>query len=161
MMNFGLHLRCEPTWTVEQIVAETRAMKRRNANLKLVVVDYLQLVPTAKDFGAKRSDQVAYISRTLKRDVSAANGIAVVVLSQLNDDGKTLDSRAPGQDASNVLFIEQAGETRDPVTRKAVKKEGGLRVAKNRNGPRGHLLPIRLEGASFCFEEREMGVVRQ
>ena len=29
MMNYGLHLRCEPTWTVEQIVAETRAMKRR------------------------------------------------------------------------------------------------------------------------------------
>lgn len=159
MDNFGLHLRCEPTWTIEQIVSETRAMKRKNANLKLVVCDYMQLVPTAGKYNS-RSEQMAHVSRTFKRDVSGANGIAALMLSQLNDDGKTLDSRAPGQDASNVLFIESEAQVKDNRGQTKVTK-AGLRVSKNRNGKRGHALPIRLNGECFTFEEYHPQVVRQ
>lgn len=159
LASFGLHLRCEPTWTIEQVVAETRAMKRKNANLKAVVGDYLQLIPTKKDFGTKRSDQVAYISRMFKRDVSAANGIAGIMLSQLNDDGKVLDSRAASQDSSNIVFVEPEKEVEQ--NKKMVLRPASLYIGKNRNGQKRIRLPIRLNGQFFTFEEYAPDIVKQ
>lgn len=161
MQAWPLHLRCEATWTADQIVAETRALALKHP-LGLVAVDYLQLVPTDKKFNT-RADEVAYISRTLKL-ASAALGLPIVVLSQLNDDGKTKESRAPNQDASNILFIEtehttgsSSGSGSNSTGTGRDKKEkphpAGLRVVKNRNGKRGDLLPIRLCGPRFTFEE--------
>lgn len=159
LASFGLHLRCEPTWTIEQIVAETRALKRKNPNLKAVVADYLQLIPTKKDFGTKRSDQVAYISRMFKRDVSAANGIAGIMLSQLNDDGKVLDSRAASQDSSNIVFVEPEKEVEQ--NKKTVLRPASLYIGKNRNGQKRVRLPIRLNGQFFTFEEYSPDIVKQ
>lgn len=155
----GLHLRCEPTWTIEQMVSETRALKRRNPKLKLVVGDYLQLIPTKKDFGSRRADQVAYISRMFKRDISAANEIAAIMLSQLNDDGKVLDSRAATQDASNIMMIEPEVEA-DPKN-KVQKRNAALFCPKNRNGVKRKRLPIRLNGSVFTFEEYHPDTVKQ
>jgi replicative DNA helicase len=136
MNEWGMHLRCEPSWTIEQIDADVKALCAKHP-VGLVVIDFLQLVPTQKTFGS-RAEQVAYISRLAKRQISAANRVAVLMLSQLNDDGKTLDSRAPNQDASNALSIEG---------------DRGLLVVKNRNGRKGHFLPLRLNGATFSFEK--------
>lgn len=146
MQKWPLHLRCDASWTVEQIVAESRAMKMSH-NIALVAVDYLQLVPSGKAFDSgARAAEVAYISRMFKL-ASMSLGIPFVVLSQLNDDGKTKESRAPNQDSSNILFIEQES------TVKGKTNPAGLRVVKNRNGKRGHLLPIRLCGPTFTFVE--------
>ncbi len=136
MQNWGLHLRCEPTWTIEQIEADVKALCAKHP-IGLVVIDYLQLVQTDKTFGT-RAEQVAYISRRIKLRVSAQNRVAALVLSQLNDDGRILDSRAATQDGANIMTIEG---------------EKGIKVIKNRNGPKGHLLPLRLNGALFTFEE--------
>lgn len=144
--KWPLHLRCDASWTVEQIVSEARAMKLSH-NISLVAVDYLQLVPSGKSFDSgARSQEVAYISRMFKL-ASMSLGIPFVVLSQLNDDGKTKESRAPNQDSSNILFIEQES------TVKGKTNPAGLRVVKNRNGKRGQLLPIRLCGQTFSFVE--------
>lgn len=153
LQNWGLHMRCEGTWTAEQIVAETRAMLLKHP-IKLVCVDYLQLVPTSKDSGDSRAERVAHVSRTLKRG-SLTLGIPFLVLSQLNDDGKTLDSRAPTQDAHNIIKIEDPGEFTEGTGKhaKIVKHPGGLRVAKGRNVERNKLLPIILDGANFTFRE--------
>lgn len=159
MLEQKLHLRCNPTWTVEQIVVETRRMKRKHPNLALVVIDYLQIIPTKKDFGAKRSDQVAYISRTIKRDIQAANEVACVILSQLNDDGKTLDSRAPEQDCSCIVTIEK--EHTEVVRGKSTTYPAGVRVNKNRNLPSGELLKLKLNGQFFTFEEYHPETVQQ
>lgn len=146
MQEWPLHLRCDAATTVEQIVAEARAMKLSH-NIAMVAVDYLQLVPSGKEFGSgERSQEVSYISRLFKL-ASMSLGIPFVVLSQLNDDGKTKESRAPNQDSSNILFIEQE------VTIKGKTTPAGLRVVKNRNGKRGDLLPIRLCGQTFTFVE--------
>ncbi len=144
LQAWGLHLRCEATWTADQIVAESRAMALKYP-IALVAIDYLQLVPTDKKFN-NRAEEVAYMSRTFKL-ASAALGLPFVVLSQLNDDGKTKESRAPNQDSSNIVFIEQASNVKGNV------HPAGLRVVKNRNGKRGDLLPIRLCGPTFTFVE--------
>lgn len=148
MGGWPLHLHSEATWTADQVVAETRALALKHT-LGLVIVDYLQLVPTNKQFGT-RAEEVAFISRTFKLASSALN-LPFVVLSQLNDDGKTKESRAPNQDASNILFIEKESSVTSKGT--TTKYPAGLRVVKNRNGKRGDLLPIRLCGPTFTFVE--------
>jgi len=139
MQPWKLHLRCEPTWTIEQIVAETRVMMRRHPDIGLVACDYLQLVATEGRFGS-RAEQVAHVSRTWKREINGAHRVASVMLSQLNDDGRTLDSRAPNQDANNIVFIEK----------------DGLRVVKNRGGVRDEVLPITLKRATYTFENADI-----
>lgn len=137
MNRWNIHLRPEPSWTIEQIDADVRSLCSRH-KVGLVVIDYLQLVPTEKDFGS-RAEQVAYISRLVKRRISGANRLPVILLSQLNDDGRVLDSRAPTQDASNIISIDE---------------QKGLQVGKNRNGKKGHHLPIYLNGSQFTFEQK-------
>lgn len=158
MLGHNLHLRCDPTLTIEQIVTEVRRMKRKRPNLKLAIIDYLQLIPTKKEF-KQRSEQVAYISRTAKRDIQAANEICCVMLSQLNDEGKTLDSRAPIQDSSCIVRIEP--EFSETVKNREVIHPAGIRVGKNRNLPSGELLKMRLNGQFFTFEEYAPDVVKQ
>lgn len=147
LQKLPLHLRCEATWTADQIVSEARRMMLKYP-IGLVAIDYLQLVPNDKKFNT-RADEVAYMSRAFKLG-SASLQIPFIILSQLNDDGKTKESRAPNQDASNILFIESPPPTAD---RKGnlVESKKGLRVVKNRNGKRGDLLPIRLCGPTFSF----------
>ena len=68
-----------------------------------MVVDYIQLIgvgPT-KD---SRERQVANMSRSLKL-AAKENGMAVIALSQLNDDGQLRESRAIEQDADGVIYI--------------------------------------------------------
>lgn len=133
-------------------------MKRKRPNLKLAIIDYLQLIPTKKEF-KQRSEQVAYISRTAKRDIQAANEICCVMLSQLNDEGKTLDSRAPIQDSSCIVRIEP--EFSETVKNREIVHPAGIRVGKNRNLPSGELLKMRLNGQFFTFEEYAPDVVKQ
>jgi replicative DNA helicase len=118
------------------------------------VIDYLQLLTTTKDYDT-RAQQIAAITRGMKR-TSGSLGVPIVFLSQLSDDGKTYEGRSPTQDAVNALCIEQEQEGWDKATRKNVKRPAGLRVAKNRNGRKGHLLPIYLDGATFTFRERDV-----
>lgn len=149
LQRWPLHLRCEATWTADQIVAEARAMVLKYP-IGLVAIDYLQLVPSDKKFNT-RAEEVAYMSRTFKL-ASASLGLPFIVLSQLNDDGKTKESRAPNQDSSNIVFIESQTSTTDRRG-KTTTTPAGLRVVKNRNGKRGDLLPIRLCGPTFTFVE--------
>lgn len=137
MNEWNIHMRPEPTWTIEQIDADVKSLCAKH-DMGIVVIDYLQLVETSKPF-RNRAEQVAYISRLVKRRISGANRVPVVLLSQLNDVGQTLDSRAPTQDAANIITIE----------------DGGLLVGKNRNGRKGHHMPIFLNGALFSFEQGE------
>lgn len=136
MQTWGLHLRCEPTWTIEQVEADVKNLCAKHP-IGLVVLDYLQLIGTDKTFST-RAEHVAHVSRRIKLRISAQNHVAALVLSQLNDDGRILDSRAASQDGANIMTIEG---------------EKGIKVIKNRNGPKGHLLPLRLNGALFTFEE--------
>jgi replicative DNA helicase len=61
-------------------------------NLGMVIVDYLQLVPSSKTFD-NRAQEVASMSRAFKLGSLALN-VPFVILSQLNDDGKTKEDRA-------------------------------------------------------------------
>jgi len=128
----GLHL-VEDCDSISRIVAESRRLKQEH-DIKLIVVDYLQLVTGGgRGQDANREQEVSGAAAALKRLAKELN-VPVLAPSQLTDDGKLRESRAIGQHADGVWKLEPEEEQegdRDVVD--AVK----LRIVKNRNGPRG------------------------
>lgn len=112
-------------------------------DLKLVVVDYLQLLSSSSSKASNREQEIADIARGLKclaKDISCP----VIALAQLN---RSVESRAEKrpmlsdlresgsieQDADNVLFIHRPGYY-DKNEKQDVAE---IIVAKQRSGPTG------------------------
>jgi replicative DNA helicase len=144
-----------PALLVSEIRARARRMKRREG-IRLIFVDYLQLVRAAVSKGASRENEVAAISRQLK---ALARELSVPVLAavQLNrglenriDKRPMLaDLRESGsleQDADQVWFLHRPGVF-DPD---ADQGDVDLLIAKNRSGPLGKV-PLRFHPESCKF----------
>lgn len=124
--------------TIAGIHAASKAMLADG--LKLVVIDYLQLVATSRKDG-NRYSEVTEISRSIKMMAKDLQ-VPVIVLSQLsrrseNSGQERLpgladlrDSSAIESDADAVWLLHKADEQQDP----AAIGELSLVVAKNRNG---------------------------
>ena len=144
--NAGMRFYCvdKPNLTVEQIAAECRAIK----DLDMVVIDYAQLV-RATDRRAKRNEQVAHVTRTLKTLAKELH-VVVVLAAQMNRqsvDPKTGKARLPvlsdlGEsgaleaDADAVLFLHRPEEEDGTVD---------IVIAKNRSGMAG-VVPLMFVG---------------
>lgn len=109
----------EDIGSIEQICGEILRGKP-----DLAVVDYGQLVDGLRSKGDNREREVASIPRMLKKTATRTNSV-IILLSQLNDDGRLRESRAIGQDANCVLFIEGEGDSRT------------IRVGAARSAPTG------------------------
>jgi replicative DNA helicase len=129
-----------PNMSMMEIRSKCRRLKQRN-DLKLVVVDYLQLMSSPKRV-ENRQQEVSELSRSLKLLAKELN-VPVVALAQLNrgpemrTDKRPLlaDLRESGsieQDADVVILLhrEDAYERESPRA-----GEADLIVAKHRNGP--------------------------
>ncbi len=126
-------------------IAKMRSFARRlkaEHGLGLVVVDYLQLMTTAKNYDSM-VNQVTEISRSLKglaRDLQ----VPVIALSQLSraiesrgGRPKLSDLRDSGsieQDADLVLFIHREDKYKDADEKTNIAE---ILVEKHRNGPVG------------------------
>lgn len=130
----GWRLLITETCALDGILALARAARRRDG-LDLLVIDYAQLLDVGGEFQS-REREVASISRALKL-FAKAEGTAALLLTQLNDDGRTRESRQLAMDADTVLVIEA----------------DGIRLRKQRNGPAGHLLPLILDGPHQRFAD--------
>ena len=88
--------------------------------------------------GKSREQEVAEISRGLKK-MAKQHGCPVITASQLNEEGKTRESRAIVNDADVMLNINPAEEK--------------VEIFKNREGERGVGLNLRMNGQYQRFEE--------
>lgn len=127
-------------------VPEMRSKARRlqmEGGLDLIMVDYLQLMSGAGQFGS-RQEEIAGISRALK-GLAQELDVPIVALSQLSraPAGRTnhrpmlsdiRDSGAIEQDADVVMFVHRE-EYYDPDTEDRDKAE--IIIAKQRNGSLG------------------------
>lgn len=103
MMDLPLYIEDSSLTSADQIKARTMQLKS-DGNIGLVVVDYIQFVNPSltKD---NREQQVAQISHTL-RTVARETQIPMIVLSQLNDEGKLRESRVIAHNANIVMTVE-------------------------------------------------------
>jgi replicative DNA helicase len=137
-----LYIDDSPNLSMMEIRAKCRRLKQRN-DLKLVVIDYLQLMQSGGSRRAEsRQQEVSDMSRNLKL-LAKELEVPVIALSQLNrgpeqrTDKKPMvsDLRESGsieQDADMVILLhrEDAYEKESPRA-----GEADLIVAKHRNGP--------------------------
>ncbi|MEY2841923.1 MAG: replicative helicase, partial [Actinomycetota bacterium] len=128
-----------PNLSMMEIRAKARRLKQRH-DLKLVVIDYLQLMSSGKKV-ENRQQEVSEFSRQLKLLAKELN-VPVIAISQLNrspeqrSDKKPMlsDLRESGsieQDADVVILLHR-DDLYDPQNRSG---EADLIVAKHRNGP--------------------------
>ncbi|MEU6996628.1 replicative DNA helicase [Streptomyces sp. NPDC046465] len=135
-----LYLDASTDLTMLQIRSKCRRMLQRHG-LKLIVVDYLQLMESGKR-AESRVVEVGQISRGLKK-LAKELEVPVVALSQLNRGSEQRTDKKPQlsdlresgsieQDADMVILVhrEDAYEKESPRA-----GEADLIVAKHRNGP--------------------------
>lgn len=134
-----------PGMSILEMRTKARKLKMEK-DLRLVVVDYLQLADAGKKFDS-RVNEVSFISQGLK-NLARELRIPVVALSQLSraieqrgtKKPQLSDLRESGaieQDADVVMFIYKEDEDDDLLD--SSKKMVKLNIAKHRNGPTGEI----------------------
>jgi len=135
-----LYIDDSPNMTLVEIRAKCRRLKQR-AGLKLVVIDYLQLMTSGKRVES-RQQEVSEFSRALKL-LAKELGVPVIALSQLNRGAEQRADKKPAlsdlresgsieQDADMVVLLHREAAYEKDSPRAG---EADLIVAKHRNGP--------------------------
>ena len=135
-----------------------------NAGVKLIIVDYLQLMTGPPEFRGMREQEVSNISRSLKA-IAKELDVPIIALSQLSRAVETRggakrpqlsdlrDSGAIEQDADIVLFIhrpEYYSDTEEDIENKGLAE---IIIAKHRNGSTGVVkMKFRASEARFLDE---------
>jgi replicative DNA helicase len=136
-----LYIDDQPALSLNQIVSRaTKAV--RDHGVKLILIDYLQLMTLSKHFINNRNEGIGEISRGLKqlaRDLK----VPVVALSQLSRDLEKRPNKRPinsdlrdsgsiEQDADLIMFVY-----RDEVYNPETEDKGVVEIiiGKQRNGP--------------------------
>lgn len=148
-----------PALSVLELRAKARRLKReRQANLGLVVVDYLQLMRGVTT--DNREQEISSISRSLKA-LAKELSIPVMALSQLNRQVETRADKRPlmadlresgaiEQDADVIMFLYRPW-VYDP--KNADEREAEVIIGKQRNGPTG-TVPLTFFAEHTRFENR-------
>lgn len=143
----------------------------RTKGVRLIIVDYLQLMQGPAELRGLREQEVAAISRTLKATAKELN-IPIIALSQLsrnsvqrtNSNGKPMlsDLRESGsieQDADMVIFVHRpdfVGLSENPEDREKTQ----IIIAKHRNGEIGEF-DMRFKSDQVKFVEMDDNLVSQ
>ena len=117
----------------------------KNKGVKLIIIDYLQLIQGPAELRGMREQEVAAISRTLKATAKELN-VPIIALSQLSRQAVTRqggggkpqlsDLRESGsieQDADMVIFIHRPDYI-GLSDNEADKEKTQIIIAKHRNG---------------------------
>ena len=158
-----------PAISIYELRAKCRRLKRQH-NIELIIIDYLQLMTGTTDTRGNREQEVSTISRSLKA-ISKELNVPVIALSQLNRAVETRggtkrpqlsdlrESGAIEQDADMVLFIHRPEyygfyEDEDGNSNIGVAE---IIISKHRNGPVGEVkLKFHSESANFTELEDDL-----
>jgi hypothetical protein len=139
-----------------EIRARARRLKRE-ANLGLIVIDYLQLMQVHGNT-ENRATEISEISRSLKA-LAKELELPVIALSQLNRSVEQRPDKRPvmsdlresgaiEQDADLIVFIYREEVYKQDTPRKGI---ADISIAKQRNGPIGDF-PLTFVGRFTKFE---------
>ena len=153
-----------PALSIFELRAKCRRWKQKY-DIKVIIIDYLQLMTAGADMRGNREQEVSMISRQLKIIAKELN-IPVLALSQLNRgvELRTGDAKKPmlsdlresgaiEQDADMVLFIHRPEKygIMTYAQGNSLKGIADIIIAKHRNGAVGEIqLRFRSELTQFC-----------
>ena len=151
-----------PNLTLVEIRAKCRRLKQRH-NLKMVVIDYLQLLSSGKKTES-RQQEVSEFSRALKL-LSKELEVPVIALSQLNRASEQRADKMPAisdlresgsleQDADMVILLHRESTYEKDNPRAG---EADLILAKQRNGPTG-TITVAFQGNYSRFQDMPSGM---
>ena len=129
---------------VEVRTRARRVAREAGGKLKLIVIDYMQLMRGSSDKVENRTNEISEISRSLKA-IAKEMKCPLIALSQLNRSLESRENKRPvmsdlresgaiEQDADVILFIYR-DEVYHPESEDKGKAE--LIISKQRNGPIG------------------------
>lgn len=148
--------------TIRSLKRELKRTDLPNAlprTLRLVVIDYLQLMKLTGRKDATKSELVGNVTRTLK-EIAKEEKLVIILLSQLNRSVEARENKRPTladlrdsgeieQDADAVVFLYRDGyyhkDSKHPDIAEAI-------IAKQRNGGEARAL-MRWEGRYTLFSE--------
>ena len=141
-----LYVDDSPALSPTEVRTRARRTSREAGGLKLIVVDYLQLMRGSSDRQENRTNEISEISRSLKA-IAKEMKCPVIALSQLNRSLESRENKRPvmsdlresgaiEQDADVILFIYR-DEVYHPESEDKGKAE--IIISKQRNGPIGSL----------------------
>jgi replicative DNA helicase len=156
MQNAPLFLDDSPNMSLMEIRAKCRRLKQTN-DLKLVVIDYLQLMSSGKQ-EESRQQEVSGFSRALKL-LAKELEVPVVALSQLNRGPEMRNDKKPQlsdlresgsieQDADVVFLVHRP----DFYNEDDRPGEADIILAKHRNGKTG-TFPLAFRGDVSRFQD--------
>lgn len=138
-----------PSLPIVDLRAKARRLVR-NSGVKLIIIDYLQLMTGSKELKGVREQEVAEISRSLKA-IAKELDVPVIALAQLSRQAESTtggqkkpqlthlrESGAIEQDADIVLFLHRP----EYYGLESLNMEPGLTdviIAKHRNGAPGEV----------------------
>lgn len=158
----------KPAPRLAHIQSEIRETKRSLAKwptttgkprvLRLVIVDYLQIMGVEHEKGKNREQEISELSRGLK-EIARSEGVVVFALSQLNRGVEARANKRPllsdlresgaiEQDADAIVFVYR-DEYYNPGGPKGVAE---LLIAKNRSGSTGRAF-VKFQGAFTLFSD--------
>ncbi|CCY36559.1 replicative DNA helicase [Alistipes sp. CAG:831] len=138
-----LYIDDTPSISIYELRSKVRRLVR-NAGVKLIIIDYLQLMTGPPELRGMREQEVSNISRSLKA-IAKEMSIPVIALSQLSRDvekrgGNKIpqlsdlrESGAIEQDADIVMFIHRP-DYYGTEEEGAVPGQAQIIIAKHRNG---------------------------
>jgi len=138
----NLYIDDTPGIRVGEIAAKCRRLKREQG-LKMIVIDYLQLISGSANSRESRQQEVSDISRQLKM-IARELEVPVLALSQLSRSVEKRDNKRPvlsdlresgaiEQDADIVSFIHRE-DYQDPKKEAETQGATDIIIAKHRNG---------------------------
>ena len=150
-----LFIDVSPNMTLMEIRAKCRRLKQRN-DLKLVVLDYLQLMSSGKKVES-RQQEVSEFSRSLKL-LAKELDVPVIALSQLNRGSEQRTDKRPmvsdlresgsiEQDADMVILLHRE-DMYNPDSERV--GEADMIIAKHRGGPT-RTIPLAFSGKYSRF----------
>ncbi len=159
-----------PSATIGEIRSKCRRLASSDDGLDLVIIDYLQLISTGRNYGSNRQQEVSDISRALKL-MALELHVPVIALSQLSrsveqrEDKRPLmsDLRESGsieQDADIVSFLYRDSYYRNKSENKKESEASvsELIVGKHRNGRVATIkLVFKGDTCSFLNYQEEAG----
>ncbi len=162
-----LYIDDTPGISLSELRSKCRNLKIRY-DIKLVIIDYLQLMTVGNEAKSSREQEVSYISRGLKA-LAKELDIPIIALSQLNRSVEQRPNKRPQlsdlresgaieQDADMVIFIHRPekykleGQDKDGNTYEGLTE---VIVAKYRNGPTDTIY-LQFIGHKAKFMDRPM-----